>query len=123
MRWSQTLIPTMKETPSDAEVPSHQLMLRAGMIRQLMAGAYTYLPLGLRALKKAEAIVREEMDAAGGIEIFMPALQPIDLFERTGRKTAFGNVLINFNVKRGDRQVHLALGRSEERRVGKECCR
>ena len=114
MRWSQTLIPTMKEIPADAEVPSHQLMLRAGMIRQLMAGAYTYLPLGLRALKKAEAIVREEMDAAGGIEIFMPALQPIDLFERTGRKTAFGNVLINFNVKRGDRQVHLALGPTHE---------
>jgi prolyl-tRNA synthetase len=114
VRWSQTFIPTMKETPSDAEVPSHQLMLRAGLIRQLMAGAYTYLPLGLRALKKAEAIVREEMDAAGAIEILMPALQPIDLFERTGRKTAFGNVLINFNVKRGDRSVHLALGPTHE---------
>lgn len=114
MRWSQTFIPTMKENPADAEVPSHQLMLRAGLIRQLMAGAYTYLPLGLRALKKAEAIVREEMDAAGGIEIFMPALQPIDLFERTGRKTAFGNVLINFNVRRGDKTVHLALGPTHE---------
>ncbi len=114
MRWSQTLLPTLKETPSDAEVPSHQLMLRAGLIRQLMAGAYTYLPLGLRSLKKAEAIVREEMDAAGGIEIFMPALQPIDLFERTGRKDAFGNVLINFQVRRGDRTVHLALGPTHE---------
>src|SRR5574339_661328 len=98
VRWSQTFIPTMKEVPSDAEIPSHQLMLRAGLIRQLMAGAYTYLPLGYRALRKAEAIVREEMDAAGGIELFMPALQPIDLFERTGRKDAFGNVLINFQV-------------------------
>lgn len=114
MRWTQTLIPTMKEVPSDAEVPSHQLMLRAGLIRQLMAGAYTYLPLGLRALKKAEQIVREEMDAAGGVELFMPALQPIDLFERTGRKEAFGNVLINFNVRRGDRTVHLALGPTHE---------
>ncbi|MBI1346398.1 proline--tRNA ligase [bacterium] len=114
MRWSQTLIPTMKEVPADAEVPSHQLMLRAGLIRQLMAGAYTYLPLGLRALKKAEQIVREEMDAAGGIEIFMPALQPIDLFERTGRKDAFGNVLINFHVKRGDRSIHMALGPTHE---------
>ncbi len=114
MRWSQTFIPTMKEVPSDAEVPSHQLMLRAGLIRQLMAGAYTYLPLGLRALKKAEAIVREEMDAAGGVELFMPALQPIDLFERTGRKEAFGNVLIKFDVKRGDRTVHLALGPTHE---------
>ena len=114
MRWSQSFIPTMKEIPSDAEVPSHQLMLRAGLIRQLMAGAYTYLPLGLRALKKAEAIVREEMDATGAVEIFMPALQPIDLFERTGRREAFGNVLINFNVKRGDRTVHLALGPTHE---------
>lgn len=114
MRWSQTFLPTMKETPADAEIPSHQLMLRAGLIRQLMAGAYTYLPLGLRALKKAEAIVREEMDAAGAIELLMPALQPIDLFERTGRKSAFGNVLINFNIRRGDRTVHLALGPTHE---------
>ncbi len=93
MRWSKTLIPTMKEVPADAEIPSHQLMLRAGLIRQLMAGSYTYLPLGYKALRKAEAIVREEMEAAGGIEIHMPALQPIDLFERTGRREAFGNVL------------------------------
>lgn len=114
MRWSQTFIPTMKEIPSDAEVPSHQLMLRAGFIRQLMAGAYTYLPLGVRSLKKAEAIVRQEMDAAGALEILMPALQPIELFERTGRKEAFGNVLINFNVRRGDRTVHLALGPTHE---------
>jgi prolyl-tRNA synthetase len=104
----------MKEIPSDAEVPSHQLMLRAGFIRQLMAGAYTYLPLGVRSLKKAEAIVRQEMDAAGALEVLMPALQPIDLFEKTGRKEAFGNVLINFNVRRGDRNVHLALGPTHE---------
>ena len=114
MRWSKTLIPTMKEIPSDAEVPSHQLMLRAGLIRQLMAGAYTYLPLGWRAIRKAEAIIREEMDAAGAVEIFMPALQPIELFERTGRKEAFGNVLINFKVRRRDHDVHLALGPTHE---------
>ncbi|MDB5338499.1 MAG: proS [Planctomycetaceae bacterium] len=114
MRWSQTFIPTMKEIPSDAEIPSHQLMLRAGLIRQLMAGAYTYLPLGYRALRKAEAIVRNEMDKAGAVELFMPALQPIDLFERTGRKSAFGNVLINFHLQRGDRKVHLALGPTHE---------
>ncbi|MCL4112028.1 UNVERIFIED_CONTAM: hypothetical protein GTU68_034531 [Idotea baltica] len=89
-------------------------MLRAGLIRQLMAGAYTYLPLGYRCVRKVEAIVREEMDAAGGAEIFMPALQPIDLFERTGRKDAFGDVLINFNIKRGDRQLHMALGPTHE---------
>jgi prolyl-tRNA synthetase len=104
----------MKENPSDAEIPSHQLMLRAGLIRQLMAGAYTYLPLGWRSVRKAERIVREEMDRAGAIELFMPALQPIDLFERTGRKEAFGNVLINFHVQRGDRKVHLALGPTHE---------
>ncbi len=114
MRWTQTLIPTMKEEPADAEVPSHRLMLRAGLIRQLMAGAYTYLPLGYRVLRKAEAIVREEMDRAGAIEVFMPALQPIDLFERTGRREAFGNVLIQFPVSRGDRKVHLALGPTHE---------
>ena len=114
MRWSQTLIPTMKETPADAEVPSHQLMLRAGLIRQLMAGAYTYLPIGWRAVKKAENIVREEMNRAGAVELFMPALQPIELFERTGRKDAFGNVLVNFEVRRGDRQIHLALGPTHE---------
>ncbi|HTI49996.1 MAG TPA: proline--tRNA ligase, partial [Planctomycetaceae bacterium] len=114
MRWSKTFIPTMKEIPSDAEIPSHQLMLRAGLIRQLMAGAYTYLPLGWRSVRKAEAIVRQEMERAGAIELFMPALQPIDLFEKTGRKEAFGKVLINFQVQRGDRQVHLALGPTHE---------
>jgi len=114
MRWSQTFIPTMKEDPSDAEVPSHKLMLRAGLIRQLMAGAYTYLPLGYRAIRKAEAIVREEMDKAGAIELFMPALQPIELFERTGRIHSFGNVLINFHVNRRDHKVHLALGPTHE---------
>ncbi|HUG90055.1 MAG TPA: proline--tRNA ligase, partial [Planctomycetaceae bacterium] len=114
MRWSRTFIPTMKETPADAEVPSHRLMLRAGLIRQLMAGAYTYLPLGWRALRKAEGIVREEMDAAGGVEIHMPALQPIELFERTGRREAFGNVLIQFELPRGDRRVPVALGPTHE---------
>ena len=104
----------MKEVPADAEIPSHQLMLRAGLIRQLMAGAYTYLPLGWRSIRKAEAIVREEMEAAGAVELFMPALQPIDLFERTGRREAFGNVLINFEIPRGDRKVHLALGPTHE---------
>lgn len=114
MRWTKTFIPTLKEDPADAEIPSHKLMLRAGFIRQLMAGAYTYLPLGYRALRKAEAIVRDEMDKAGAVEIFMPALQPIDLFERTGRIHSFGNVLIQFNLTRGDRKAHLALGPTHE---------
>ena len=114
MRWSRCFIPTMKEVPSDAEIPSHQLMLRAGLVRQLMAGAYTWLPLGLRSLRKVEQIVREEMDAAGALELHMPALQPIELFERTGRREAFGNVLFNFDVRRGDRNLHFALGPTHE---------
>jgi len=114
MRWTQTFIPTMKEDPADAEIPSHKLMLRAGLVRQLMAGAYTYLPLGYRALRKAENIVREEMDAAGAVELFMPALQPIELFERTGRIDSFGNVLIKFEVSRRGNKVPLALGPTHE---------
>ena len=114
MRWSQTLIPTLKETPEGAEIPSHVLMLRAGLIGQVMAGAYTYLPLGLRALKKAERIVREEMDRAGAVELLMSALTPIQLWERTGRVAAFGNVLINFKLNRAGRQVHVALGPTHE---------
>jgi len=114
VRWSQSFIPTMKEDPSDAEIPSHKLMLRAGLVRQLMAGAYTYLPLGYRALRKAEEIVREEMDKAGALELHMPALQPIDLFERTGRINSFGNVLIKFNVTRRDHKIPLALGPTHE---------
>ena len=125
MRWSKALIPTMKEVPADAEVPSHQLMLRAGLIRQLMAGSYTYLPLGWKALRKAEAIVREEMEAAGAIEIHMPALQPIDLFVRTGRKEAFGNVLFNWKQRRGNSEVHFALGPTHEEvvKIGRASCR
>ena len=114
MRWSQSLIPTMKETPEGAEIPSHVLMLRAGLVGQLMAGAYTYLPLGLRALKKAERIVRDEMDRAGAVELLMPALTPISLWERSGRVAAFGNVLIQFKVRRQNKQIHLALGPTHE---------
>ncbi len=114
LRFSQSFIPTMKETPEGAEIPSHVLMLRAGLVGQLMAGAYTYLPLGLKSLKKAEQIVREEMNRAGAIEVLMPALTPIHLWERTGRVDAFGNVLINFKVRRQNRQVHLALGPTHE---------
>ena len=114
MRWSQTLIPTMKESPEGAEIPSHVLMIRAGLVGQLMAGAYTYLPLGLRALRKAEGIVREEMDRAGAVELLMPALPPLSLLERAGRVEAFGNVLIQFKVQRQNRAVHMALGPTHE---------
>ena len=100
MYWTKTLIPTMKETPEGAEIPSHVLMLRAGLVNQVMAGAYTYLPLGLRALKKAERIVREEMDAAGAVELAMPAISPRGLWERTGRVEAFGDVLVQLTLQR-----------------------
>jgi prolyl-tRNA synthetase len=104
----------MKETPEGAEIPSHVLMLRAGLINQVMAGAYTYLPLGLRALHKAAEIVRQEMDAAGAVELLMPAITPISLWEQTGRVQAFGDVLIQFAVKRQNRKVHMALGPTHE---------
>ncbi len=114
MRWTNTLIPTMKETPEGAEIPSHVLMLRAGLVSQVMAGAYAYLPLGWRSLRKAAEIVREEMDAAGAIELLMPALTPLALWERTGRVEAFGDVLIQFAVRRQNRQVPMALGPTHE---------
>ncbi len=114
MRWSQSFIPTMKEIPADAEIPSHQLMLRAGLIRQVMAGAYTYLPLGWRAIRKVEAIVRSEMEQAGAIELFMPALCPAELWEKTGRIDDYGNALVKFPLVRGDRQVHVVLGPTHE---------
>ena len=114
MRWTKTLIPTMKETPEGAEIPSHVFMLRAGLIGQVMAGAYTYLPLGLRSLRKASRIVREEMDAAGAVELLMPALTPLSLWEQTGRVEAFGDVLIKFAVLRQNRKVHMALGPTHE---------
>jgi len=104
----------MKETPEGAEIPSHVLMLRAGLVSQVMAGAYTYLPLGLRSLRKAERIVREEMDAAGAVELLMSALTPITLWEQTGRVQAFGDVLIQFAVKRQNRKVQMALGPTHE---------
>ena len=111
MLWSQTLIPTLKETPADAVAPSHVLLLRAGMIRQLGSGAYTYLPLGLRSLNKAIRIIREEMDGAGAVELLMPALQPIELWRESGRFETFGDLLMQFRVS-GDR--HVALGPTHE---------
>jgi prolyl-tRNA synthetase len=91
MRWTQTFIPTLKETPAEAEIASHKLLLRAGLIRKLAGGLYTFLPLGLRALKKVEQIVREEMDRAGALEILMPALQPPEIWQQSGRyETAKG---------------------------------
>src|SRR5207249_4847181 len=93
MRWSQTLIPTLKETPAEAEIVSHKLLLRAGLVRKLTGGLYTFLPLGLRALRKIEQIVREEMDRAGALEMLMPALQPPEIWQQSGRYDTMRDVL------------------------------
>jgi prolyl-tRNA synthetase len=93
MRWSQTLIPTLKETPAEAEIASHKLLLRAGLIRKLTGGLYTFMPLGLRALRKVEQIVREEMNRAGALEVLMPALQPPDIWQKSGRYESAKDVL------------------------------
>jgi len=96
MRVSQFHLSTLKETPADAEISSHQLMLRAGLIRRLASGLYTWLPLGLRVLRKVERIVREEMEAAGSIELLMPAVQPAELWQESGRWQQYGPELLRF---------------------------
>ena len=87
------LLPTLKEIPSEAEVPSHQLMLRAGMIRKLAAGIYSYLPFGLRAIRKVEGIIREEMNRAGAIEVLLPFVQPAELWQESHRWEEYGKEL------------------------------
>ncbi|BBB29946.1 proline--tRNA ligase [Neptunomonas japonica] len=101
MRASKFLIATLKETPSDAEVISHQLMLRAGMVRREASGLYSWLPMGLRTLRKVERIVREEMDNAGAMEILMPAVQPAELWEESGRWEQYGPELLRLNDRHG----------------------
>jgi len=96
MRYSKYFIPTYKEIPAEAEVISHQLMLRAGMIRKLTSGIYTYLPAGLRCIKKVENIIRDEMNRAGAIEILMPAFQPAELWQESGRWDYYGRELLRF---------------------------
>ena len=109
--WSRTLIPTLRAAPSEAEVPSHQLMLRAGLVSKLGAGSYTYLPLGQRVLTRIMAIIREEMCAAGAAEIFMPTLQPLSLWESTGRRDDYGDNLFVVKDRHGREQ---ALGPTHE---------
>ena len=103
MYFSKLLIPTLKESPADAEVASHKLMVRAGMIRQLAAGIYSILPLGLRVLKKVEAIIREEMDKVGGQEVFLPSIQPAELWQESKRWDFYGKELLRFK-DRHDRE-------------------
>ena len=102
MRVSRYFLATLKEAPAEAELASHRLMLRAGMIKRLAAGIYTWLPLGLRVLKLVEEIVREEMDAAGFQEVHFPALLPREPYEATGRWTEYGDNLFRLQDRKGN---------------------
>lgn len=114
MRVSQLYAPTLRETPAEAEVASHQLMLRSGMIRKAAGGVYTYMPLALRVLKKIEAIIREEMDAKGGQEVLMPIVQPAELWQETGRWSVYGEEMFRLR-DRHDR--NFCLGPTHEELV------
>ncbi len=111
MRLSQYLMPTLKETPADAEIVSHQLMLRAGLIRKVAAGIYTYMPMGLRSVRKVEQIVREEMDRAGCIELLMPMVIPAELWEESGRWVQYGSELLRL---RDRKDAQFCLGPTHE---------
>ncbi len=111
MRWSESLIPTLKENPREAEIPSHMLMLRAGLIKKLTSGVYTFMPVGLRVLKKIEQIIREEMDAAGCQELLMPILHPEEIYAESGRLESFGPELFKLN---DSRKRGFALGPTHE---------
>ena len=104
MRLSRFFLPVLKETPADAQIVSHRLMLRAGMIRQEAAGIYSWLPLGFRVLKKIEQIVREEQDRAGAVELLMPTLQPADLWRESGRYDGYGKEMLRI-VDRHERDL------------------
>jgi len=114
MHWRDYFIPTTKETPKDATAASHVLMLRAGLIRQSAAGVYSYLPLGFRSLMKVEAIVREEMNRAGAIELRMPCLTPASLWEETGRVDTMKDILLRLDTSVGDWAQSLVLGPTHE---------
>jgi len=104
MRLSEYFLPLLRENPSEAQIVSHRLMLRAGMIRQSSAGIYSWLPLGLRVLKKVEQIVREEQDRAGAQEILMPTIQPAELWRESGRYDDYGNEMLRIR-DRHDREM------------------
>ena len=111
MHWRKTFIPTLKEVPQEAESIGHQLLLRTGLIRMLMAGSYSYLPLGFKVLSNVEKIIREEMNAAGASELLLPALQPLELWQRTGRDKDIGEVMFKFEDRRGR---NICLGPTHE---------
>ncbi|MDQ3907165.1 MAG: proline--tRNA ligase [Acidobacteriota bacterium] len=111
MRWSQFFIPTLREDPADAEVVSHKLLLRAGLVRQLGAGIYSYLPLAWRVMRRVEKIIREEMDAIGGQEFLLPALNPREIWEESGRWTVMGDNMFRLRDRKG---ADLCLGMTHE---------
>ena len=111
MKWTKTLIVTQRDNPQEAEIPSHRLMIRAGMMRKLASGLYTYLPLGLRVLRKVEAIVRDELNRAGAIEILMPILQPRNLWEQSGRWDIMDDIMLKVKNHQGQ---ELVLGPTHE---------
>ncbi|MEE8445439.1 MAG: proline--tRNA ligase, partial [Alphaproteobacteria bacterium] len=104
MRLSRLFLPTLKEDPAEAQIASHRLMLRAGMVRQATAGIYSWLPMGLRVLRKIEQIVRDEQDAAGCQELLMPTIQPADLWRESGRYDGYGKEMLRI-VDRHDREM------------------
>src|SRR4030042_3771544 len=105
MRYSQMLIPTTKEVPADAEIISHQLLIRAGLIRKVASGTYTYLPLGWRSLLKSIGIVRQEINKAGAQEILVPSRQPRELWQKTGRSVDYGPTIFQLNDRHGKENV------------------
>jgi prolyl-tRNA synthetase len=111
VRWSEAFIPTLRDDPADAEAASHKLLVRAGYVRQLMAGAYSLLPLGQRVCQKVTRIVRAEMDAIGGQEFKLPALHPAELWKRSGRWEAMGDEMFRLVDRKG---ADLALGMTHE---------
>ncbi len=111
MLWSKSFIPTLKETPQEAESTSHQLLLRAGLIRPLLAGVYSYLPLGLRVLNNIQGIIRQEMNSCGAQELLLPVLQPLELWIKSGRDKVIGDVMIKFVDRRGR---NICLGPTHE---------
>src|SRR5215470_4296352 len=111
MRWSQYFIPTLREDPAEAEVVSHRLLLRAGIVRQLSAGIYSFLPLGQRVALKVMQILREEMNRIGGQEFFLPALHPAEVWQESGRWGAIGDIMFRLKDRRG---VDMCLGMTHE---------
>ena len=107
MRARSFFISTLKEAPSDADIVSQQLMIRAGMIKKLAAGVYTYMPMGLRSLRKIENIIREEMNRAGAIELLLPMVQPAELWQESGRWEKYGPELLRFKDRHQRDLAHL----------------